>query len=525
VTKRVVVALLALLAGFMVVPAALADVVEVPGDAGFVIAGSRTDAGFGIVRIRSDEDNNGTYETVRATFYPYGAARVADAVRVATGDFDGDGNDEFVTSAGNGLPVQIYDLGADGTVGGLVDSATVFGGRGVFVAAGDLNADGRYELILGAGSKKPPSVRIYSDTDNDTRVLDNLTNTFNAFSSTFAGGVTVAATNTNNSGGDEIITGQATNGRKITVWTDADADLEVSDSPPVESLNAYTSAFKGGVSVAGRAIENMGGSGGELVYAPAHGKGAVTIRSDTNADGKVSDNPAFETFKPYGSGYGGGVRLAVADTDHSSFFGEVVTAPATLAQKRPLKIYDDNGDVGALLHDNPLDHSFKPMPTSVKLAGSYVAVAVVRTAAYAYAGNPQLIPDVATITSDLWVPASAGKVRDLDVFINLMHSFDGDLDVTLTRISTGTTVALFNDVGGTNEGFDIRLNDEAGTDISGVSNPKLDGMISGTFNPGGAVLLSAFDNVDASGLWRLTIVDDSGGDTGTLFAWGLVVTY
>ena len=50
-------------------------------------------------------------------------------------------------------------------------------------------------------------------------------------------------------------------------------------------------------------------------------------------------------------------------------------------------------------------------------------------------------------------------------------------------------------------------------------------MISGTFNPEDAALLSAFDNVDASGLWRLTIMDDSGGDFGTLFAWGLVVTY
>jgi subtilisin-like proprotein convertase family protein len=509
----------------MVVPAALADVTEVPGDAGFVIAGSRTDSGFGIVRIRSDEDNNGTYETITSTLIPYGTAHVTDGVRVATGDFDGDGNDELVVSAGNGLPVQIYDLGPDGTVGGLMDSAVVFGSRGVFVAAGDINADGRDELVVGAAAKKPPTVRIYSDTDNDGKVLDNLANAFNAFPSTFRGGVTVAMSNTNNSGGEEVITGQASLGRKITIWTDTDADRQVSDGPPLESLNAYGSSFKGGVSIASWAFDGIGGGGGELVYAPAHGKGAVTIRTDTNANGLVGDNPAFETFKPYGSGYGGGVRLAAADTDHSGFFAELVTAPATLAQKRSAKIYDDTADPGFLLHDNALDQAFKPMPTSVKLAGSYLAVGVVRTSVYTYPGSPQSIPDSATLTSEFWVPASAGKIRDLDVFINLFHSFDGDLDVTLTQVATGTAVVLFTDVGGSNEGFDIRLNDEAGTDIGTASNPKPDGPISGTFNPEGAALLSAFDNVDASGLWRLTIADDSAADTGTLFSWGLVVTY
>jgi subtilisin-like proprotein convertase family protein len=509
--------------GLALAPAALADVTETPGDAGFVIAGSRTNAGFGIVRIRSDEDNNGTYETITSTFYPYGGTQVVDGVRVATGDFDGDGNDELAVSAGNGLPVQIYDLNPDGTPGGLVESAVVFGKRGVFVAAGDLNGDGRDELIVGAGSGAP-TVRIYSDVNVNGRVFDEPLQTFTAFPSTFKGGVTVALANTNNIGGDELVTGQASIGRRITVWTDADANRMV-EAAPLESFLAYGSSYKGGVSVASGAIESTGGGGAEIVYAPAHGKGAVTIRTDTNANGLVSDNPASETFLPYGSSYAGGVRLAAGDTDHSGFFAEVVTAPATYAQKRTAKIYDDSADLGSLLHDNPITQAFKPMPTMVKLAGSYLAVGVVRTIAYVNQSFPQTIADLSTLNSEFWIPPSAGKIRDLDFMVNLMHSFDGDLDLTLTHVSTGTTMALWNDVGGTNEGFDVRLNDESGTDIAGASNPKVDGMVSGTFNPGGAALLSVFDGQDASGLWRLTIVDDSGGDTGTLFSWGLVVTY
>jgi subtilisin-like proprotein convertase family protein len=158
-------------------------------------------------------------------------------------------------------------------------------------------------------------------------------------------------------------------------------------------------------------------------------------------------------------------------------------------------------------------------------AGAFVAFGKVTNGVFTFASFPQSIPDMSTLNTTITVPKSAGLIRDLDVALNIFHTFDGDLDVTLTHVPTGTSVILFQDVGGTNERFNIRLNDEAGTDISGASNPKLDGMINGTFNPGGVALLSAFDNEDASGQWRLSIADDSGGDTGTLFGWTMYDTF
>ncbi len=523
--KRISAAIFAFALTLVSAPTALA-VTEVPGDAGFTIAGSRTAAGLGIVQIRADENNNATdYERIVGTFYPYGPVKVGEGVRVATGDFNGDGNDELVVATSNGLPVKIYALNSDGTIGDFVESKSVFGKRGAYVAAGDVNGDGRDELVVGAGIGKPGLVRIFSDTDLDGKVLDNQTDSFTAFSSGFTGGVTVAAGNTTNSLGDEVVMGMASKGQQVRIRTDADLDRAVSDSPPLETFTNYPSSYKNGVNVAAGPIENAGGNGNEVITAPVAGKRKVVIRTDTNANGLVSGEASFEQFYAFGSKWAKGVRIAAGDTDHSSFFVEVLTAPGGSSNKQRTRVRDDTADVGAKISDNAPKTQFKAMPSSVKAAGTWIAFAVVRTSVYTLPGFPVALAENATTTIQFSVPPSAGRIRDLDVGLNIFHTFNGDLDVTMTHVPSGVSLVLFTDVGGTDEGFVIRLNDEAGTDIGTANNPT-DGVISGTFNPEDAALLSAFDGIDASGLWRLTVVDDTaaGADVGTLFGWTLFVT-
>jgi subtilisin-like proprotein convertase family protein len=526
VTRRLTLCVAALVAALFMAPAGLAQETGQPDDAGFIVAGSKRPNGDGLVRIRADENIDGKYERLTDSFDPYPGSSVGDGVRVAAGDLDGDGNEELVVAAGKGLPVKIFDLNPDGTVGPLRESKVVFGPRGVFVALGDLNADGRLELITGANSGAP-QVRIYSDTDFDLKVFDNQTDSFSAYGATFKGGVRVAAGNVNNTGGAEVVTAQGPPGRTVKIWTDSDNDRAVSDNALQDQLAAYTPSFRGGLYVAAGEVESVGNNGAEVTIGPGSGPPRkVVIRTDTDADGDISDNPAFESFYAYGSSYRGGVRVGAGDTDHSGFFVEVMTAPGTNAGSatKKLKVYDDDGDASNLLSDNPRDDSFVSMPSSVK-AGAFVTLARVRTSTYVMPGFPQSIPDASTLISDILVPVSAGRITDLDVSLNVFHSFDGDLDVTLTHLSTGTGLLLFNDVGGTNEGFEIRLNDEAGTDIGTATNPKLDGPITGTFNPIGSSLLSVFATQDASGVWRLQITDDAASDSGTLMSWALHVTY
>src|SRR5262245_12467198 len=152
--------------------------------AGLLAVGS--DAGvLSTVRIFTDLDLNGTYETLApksadqpVEFAPYGG--FTGGVRVALGDFDGDGNDELVTASGPGsVPhVIVWDLNPDGTIGGALDSFLPFDGSfsgGAFVAAGDLDHDGRDELAVSADTGGGSHVILYSDTNHDGRLSDNPT--------------------------------------------------------------------------------------------------------------------------------------------------------------------------------------------------------------------------------------------------------------------------------------------------------------------------------------------------------------
>ncbi len=495
--------------------------------AGFIAVG--TDAGVQAeVRIFADNDNNDTYETeatgVEAfAFSPFPS--FTGGARVAMGDFNGDSNDELVVAAGpgGGPHVLVYELTSSGLPGAVLDSFFAFGtfNGGVFVAAGDFDGDGRDELVTAADAGAGPHVRIFSDTDRDGVLSDNQTDSFFAYAANVTAGVRVAMGNTDNDTGDELITAPGAGvSPHVIIWDDTDLDRAVSDNPVDDSFFAYGS-FTGGVYVSAGPVENAGGNGAEVITSPGAGGGPhVKIFSDSDADGQVSDNPLFDEFFAY-PGFTGGVRVAAGDTDISSFFVEVVTGPGSGGGPH-IKIFDDSAaDGGSLLSDNATAHEFFAYEGGYN-RGVFLAFGKVNNSTFALTGLPAAIPENSTLTSNIFVPSSAGILRDVDVSLFIQHTFNGDLDVTLTHVVSGVSVVLFTDVGGTDEGFVIRLNDEAGTDIGTADNPT-DGAISGTFNPEGAALLGAFDSLDASGEWRLIVTDDTaaGADIGTLFGWTL----
>lgn len=129
---------------------------------------------------------------------------------------------------------------------------------------------------------------------------------------------------------------------------------------------------------------------------------------------------------------------------------------------------------------------------------------------------PQNIEDNSTIWSTLPI-SGTDRVADVDVRVNIAHTYDGDLQVYLEH-PDGTLVELFTTVGFSGDNFtNTVLDDEAATSITSGAAP-----FTGSYRPEG--LLSALDGKPAAGTWRLKVTDGDLGDTGVLQSWCLRIT-
>ena len=79
--------------------------------------------------------------------------------------------------------------------------------RGLFVAAGDVDGDGRAEVITGAGPGAGPHVRVWNLRSGVTEMAG-----FDAYDPRFSGGVSVATGDINGDGRAEIVTGPGPGG-------------------------------------------------------------------------------------------------------------------------------------------------------------------------------------------------------------------------------------------------------------------------------------------------------------------------
>ena len=137
---------------------------------------------------------NGVNYTPVLSASPFGGG-YGGGVHVAAGDIDADGRADLIVGQASGGVVSIVN----GASGAVVASGVPFGSaNGVFVAAGDVTSDGRAEAIVAPGSGNGP-VLVFN--------IATLTvvGSFTPFPGNFSGGVRVAATDLSGDGRVEIL--------------------------------------------------------------------------------------------------------------------------------------------------------------------------------------------------------------------------------------------------------------------------------------------------------------------------------
>jgi subtilisin-like proprotein convertase family protein len=119
-----------------------------------------------------------------------------------------------------------------------------------------------------------------------------------------------------------------------------------------------------------------------------------------------------------------------------------------------------------------------------------------------------------TVTSTLTIPSGNNvTIADINVTVNILHSYVSDLTVSLVS-PNNTTINLLVNQCTNNSNIDATF-DDSGTTLSCATNPA----VSGTIKP--TQLLSLLNGTDSQGVWTLKVVDAYNQDGGAIISWSL----
>ena len=280
-------------------------------------------------------------------------------------------------------------------------------------------------------------------------------------------------------------------------------------------------------SIGGTAFEDFDGNGifeaDERGLAGGGGYAYLDLNDNGSFDAGETQSPltaeGFYSFSPLANGtytvrmdLPGWTRTSLAD----SF-------TVTLANSTDYSIGNDFGYgkndrfypfvIEDLDGDGTLNGQDLPLPDFLISAG---------TGTFSYSNDvPVDIPDSdgfnsGVATSAITIDSSGPIILDLDVTINLIHTFDSDLTINLIA-PDGTVITLADSVGLDEDNFiGTIFDDDAAIPIDVGTAP-----FTGRFQP--MQLLSTFDGISAAGVWQLEVIDNFEFDTGTILSWSMEI--
>ncbi|MCY2945235.1 MAG: MBG domain-containing protein, partial [Planctomycetota bacterium] len=242
-----------------------------------------------------------TLKEIGQGFYAYDKGFLG-GMSVAAADVDGDGLCEIITGTGNGSAPHVKVLSATGTIKASFFAYASNFIRGVNLITGDINGDGKAEIVTTPNAGGGPHTKVFDGTGKASA-------SFFAYESTFTGGFSLALADTDGNGTKEIIT-MSYAGRKTAGRVFDPKGVMLKEWFPNGSVTS------GAMVVAG---DLTGDKVDEIVTVPLLG---------TPATMKVFDGglKLGGSVSPYATNFAGGVSLRLVDTNGDGI-KEIVTAP------------------------------------------------------------------------------------------------------------------------------------------------------------------------------------------------------
>ncbi|MFA6215547.1 MAG: S8 family peptidase [Patescibacteria group bacterium] len=259
--------------------------------------------------------------SVFKAFYPYDP-NFSGGINVAACDVNGDNKSEIITSpTGNGGPhIRIFNL-----EGQLVSQFFAYDKNfrgGVNIACGDINNDGKGEIIAGPGKGGKPEVKVFA-------YQGKIISKFFAYGENFLGGVKVAVGDIDGNGLADIITGAgAGGGPHVRVFR--------ADGLIISQFFAFNQNFKGGVNVA--AGDLQGDNNPEII---------VSIEKEAMPEIRIFtyNGVMLSSFFAFEPNFLKGVYVATGDIDNDGL--DEIVAGTGIGEQPMIKVFNNVGRLKA----------------------------------------------------------------------------------------------------------------------------------------------------------------------------------